>query len=1272
MIRRRARLFGVAVLALGLPLVDATASHATSWPVAPTWSASTGLGPTRPASCPPTTQSTTYPISPSDNVHVATGTVPWPAASSGNPEDYASYLHTSTSSPAQVPSNWSLDNSDWILGAERNADAAISSNPQELCGVEGNSVDTAWQTTTGAPTTTIAILDSGIEWCDPTIVDKIALNSAALPVPEDAAGKTKAQLGGTPSDADPYDLLGNGVLNVAQYADDPRVAATDAAYGGAFCATDTAERSSYTGISPEDLIRTFGTAMLPGGSPNPNYLNVQSPAGFTDAIAGWNFVDNTNDPIDDVTYGHGTGEAGDMAGAADASGGGVGACPSCMIIPVRVGTSFIASANAFAQGVAFSVDAGASIVSEALGAMDTTEQATQAIQYATDHGVPVVASSADEESEHANLPSSISNEVIDVNSTTRAKNGIGPNSSLLINGCTNYGPQLSVTVESSSCSSEATGKTAGIVGLAETTASQAMADHAITPYPGLTSATGQPVSLSSNEILQLVTMSADDIDFSTAAPAASPPAKRNNFALSSPSDFALLGVTSKRAPTKPGYDIYSGYGRIDAARIVQRIAAGQIPPEAALTSPTLGTVTDTTGTLQITGSVAAVRSPSYSWQLEVAPGTAPAEGAWRQIAAADNQTQPFSGTLATVNLADIASLFPGGTAALSGAPTDNAGNPAQDKFSYTLRLVVRDQSGQIGMSRSTVSMHHDATSVPALTMSLPSSLDAPVRIAKLATASGPTKVAIVPEADGTINAFTSTGAELPGWPVHTDPLPVHSSEPAFESGAITTPHGEIIGGIAVGNLSSSIGPATDVVATDYTGKIYAWDATGQLLPGWPVSSNASYSAPAARDRFNRLLPGFLGAPSLADLTGSGQLDVIASGMDRHVYAFSPGGTAVAGWPVLVIDPSKVSAVDPTTNHVTFAAGANPDQGTELLDTPAIGALSGSGSPDVIVASDEEYAEPLNASLDPLLSTILSAAGYLKNTANARVYALDPSGSGAGTQQGVVPTSGAYLPGWPAKVGDLEPGLLPTIGDGATASPTLARLGTSKRLTVITSSTAGPIYELQPDGTSALGSAGGLDKVLSQTPNTPGLANLVIPALGATAVAPVGSPSAKPSIVAATATLGRLLDQGYPGLQTPSSNGITAWNARSGKVASGFPGLMNDLQFLTSPIVANVAGPAAGGYVIQGSGLGDLRAYGKAGAVPEGWPKFTGGWVVAGAAEGQLTGLGKGVVMVGTRQGQLWAWSTGSKGCQANGSWPQVHHDLANTSNLATKLPPATC
>jgi hypothetical protein len=1269
------------VLALGLVAGLVLPGLAASAPAAAgnaAGAAHPGPGlPTRPASCPALTAGDTAgSAGTAGQPSSTTGSPVWPAAPAGtDPTDYAAYLHTPATAPPTWPSNWGIDGSNWKLASGRTTDTAVNSNSQQLCGVEGNSVDTAWQTTTGQPTTVLAVLDSGIDWCDPGVVDKIALNRAALPPPENAAGQTKAQLEAgsqTFGDTDPYDLDGSGVLDVAQYSGDPRVAATAAADGGDVCATSANQKpgDGYTGISPEDLIRTFADADLPGGGANPYVQSDSGPAGFTEAIAGWNFVDNNDDPYDDVAYGHGSGEAEDMGGAAGSLTKEVGACPSCMVLPVRVGTSFITTGDAFAQGVLFAVDSGATVVSEALGTLDTTATDTEAVAYATAHGVPIVASAADEESEHPNLPASASNQLIVVNSSTK-ETSWSPASYLYLNGCTNDGPQISVTVESASCSSEATGKTSGAVGLAESAAAQAVADGTITDYPGLTSATGAPVPLSANEVLQLVTMSADDVDLATAAPGADPPAPADNYAVSG---TGIPVGTTTAYPTTPGFDPYSGWGRLDAARMVQDIAAGDIPPEADITSPTADQILSPTGNLTVDGLVGAVRSSGYRYALYAAPGAAPdAAGDWHLVGQGSG-TGSTTGALATVSLAQVAALFPGGAAALAGGPVDGAGNPQPDRFTFTLRLVVTDASGRVGVSQTSDFLHRDPDLVAGFPVQLPSSLDASPRLAPLGP--GGENVLLVPEAGGTIHAYLPDGHELPGWPVRTDLLAAHTGEGAFTTGAVADPpRGEILGGVAVGALSGS-GPP-DVVVADTTGTVYAWNAAGQLLPGWPVHTDPAYSSPSARNADNRLLPGIFSAPSLADLTGDGQLDVMTSAMDRHVYAWSPSGQAVPGWPVLVIDPTQVQSVDPVTNQITFKVGSGVDEGTELLDTPAVGALSGSGPPDLVVGSDEEYDGPAHAALGSL-GSLLSAFGDT-STANARTYALYPDGSDHAAPPGApdppgLPDPGAFLPGWPVQVADLDPAVLPTIGDGVTASPVLAHLTGGSDLDVVTGSTVGPLYALTPGGASVFGTSGGLPRVTGSMAPGQSAAQVLdttIPSLGDPVVAPVGLATNRPSLVDASESLGRLLDEEEPGNQTPHLNQVGVWSSTNAGLAAGFPQQMNDFQFLTQPAVADLGGLVGGADVVQGSGLYDLRAYGANGRPVPGFPKLTGGWMVSSPAVGDW-GTGSHQVLVATtREGDLLVWQLPTPACASPGPWAQAHHDLANTQEL-TAAAPDTC
>src|SRR5215470_14889610 len=325
----------------------------------------------------------------------AHATFPFPAPPPGTPpQDYAAYLRLPATSPPVRPVDFT-GGTEWKLTSDPTGDPAIDTNPAELFGVQGMSVDLAWQVTTGRPDVLIAVLDSGIRWDDTGAMQdlrrKVHLNRGELPLPRDAAGHTKLEssAGGAFLNPDPYDLNDDGVFDVTDYANDARV--TDANGNGL--------------LDPQDLIRAFSNGTDDDGN------------GYVDDIAGWNFLDDDNDPFDEVSYGHGTGEAEDSTAEAD-NGGALGTCPNCMVLPVRVGDSFVADSNNFAQGVVFAVDSGAHIVQEALGAVNNTSFARAAIEYAWSQDVPIIASAADEESFHHNVPAA-NRHTITVNSVTR-------------------------------------------------------------------------------------------------------------------------------------------------------------------------------------------------------------------------------------------------------------------------------------------------------------------------------------------------------------------------------------------------------------------------------------------------------------------------------------------------------------------------------------------------------------------------------------------------------------------------------------------------------------------------------------------------------------------------------------------------------------------------------------------------------------------------------------------------------------------------------------
>jgi len=1150
------------------------------------------------------------------------------APSCTNVVDYQSYLFLPTTDPPTLPSEVSATNFRY----SSLVDPAVPATAQELFGVRGPSVDKAWQITTGRPDVVIAVLDSGIKWNSVgdmnDLAAKVHLNAAELPLPEGTSNG--------------YDRNGDGVFNVRDYLADGTHAQD----------SRVSDQNGNGIIDPEDLIKIFSDGVDDDGN------------GYVDDIAGWDFHENDNDPFDDVSYGHGTGEAEDSTAEAN-NGGDAGTAPNSMVIPVKVADSFVSDVNDFAKGVIFAVDSGVSVIQEANGSLDNTPFAQAAVDYAYGKGIPVIASAADEESFHHNYPSNY-NHTIPVNSI-RAQDGtfVQDHTYLLLNGCTNYGAHnVHVSIPSNSCSSEATGKGSGMAALIVAAARNLVDRGQLTNHP----VTGTP--LSANEVKQIFAATADDIDFS------------GNLALSTSSTVKvgfLTDLTSTRFPSHPGRDKYFGYGRVNADRAVRTLSAATIPPEADILTPSWFRNLDPTVTpsVAITGSTAAYRrAQNYTYTVEYGCGVDPVESEFQRpghlIASATPGAAITGGTLATWAIGGVTADCSFGSIVLPVADRDQF----DEIYNVTIRVQVVDNLGNLGEDRKVVSVHHDPDVKTGFPLDMQASGDSSPTLADL-DGNGVLDI-IVATADGRVHALDgATGAELPGWPVTTALDVLHTGSAGFTSLAVSTQvHESILSSVAVGDLDEN--GTMQVVVGSTQGKLYVFEADGSPRPGFPVSTNPAFSAPAIRNEANRLDPGFFASPALADLDRDGKLEIVIGAMDRHLYVWREDGTPQPGFPILMVDRS-VTTVNPLTDQVTWnLSGGQPvgSRGTKVVASPAIGDIDGDGWLEIVQGTNEEYVrgESCNVDISPFAHLFgLSAI-------NGRVYAV--AHDGALSPRVVGNPAGPFLPGWPVKIAIILDDLLPTVGHGVSQGAALADLDGDGVEEIAVQGSNGPVYVLRGDGSSYLGvSNSGKPITLSYDIDTHTPANsesvdfpLLFALLGSPTIGDLRGDGAR-EVVAGTAGTIKLIDAQAPARQEPGDNQITAWDPETGHVLDNFPRKIEDIMFFGNPTIADLDGDGVP-EIVTGSGGGLVHAVNAAGAQPTGWPKFTNNWMIPIPVVGDIDGDGLLEVAASSREGALTVWEATGSASSTAVQWNGFRHDRQRTGNVDSGvlpgLVPADC
>jgi hypothetical protein len=395
------------------------------------------------------------------------------------------------------------------------------------------------------------------------------------------------------------------------------------------------------------------------------------------------------------------------------------------------------------------------------------------------------------------------------------------------------------------------------------------------------------------------------------------------------------------------------------------------------------------------------------------------------------------------------------------------------------------------------------------------------------------------------------------------------------------------------------GPAPEVVETGMDGRLYAWSARGRRLHGFPY--RIRLHRPAEKGRLDSAI---YSSPALADLSGNRKLEIVFGAADQRVYAVRGNGTDAPGWPVLARDGDSIA---------------------KILSSAAVGDLDGDRSPDVVIGTGESY------------GTTPATSG--------RVYAFS--------------SRGKLLGGWPIAPSALAANSIPLVGQGVPDSPSLADVDGDGADEVAVAAFTGQPELYDGDGTR-LGGAGGQShfQVAGRGASSPATAPAII-ALGANGAFGRLSQNGALGFFGGAVDFRLAQAQLSPATKVPFEHLLGGWDAASGSWLPAFPIPTEGWEIVTAPAIADVDGDR-GAEVINGTSGNLLHAFSADGSEPPGWPKNAAGWLLASPAVGDVDGDRRIEVVDVTRDGYLFDWNTPTRARPRALQWTSFRHDRRNS------------
>ncbi|MDP2344588.1 MAG: S8 family peptidase [Deltaproteobacteria bacterium] len=183
------------------------------------------------------------------------------------------------------------------------------------------------------------------------------------------------------------------------------------------------------------IVAVIDTGVSPGLLPNGKKSKFKRVPDLkeTEIVAGFNFVDNNQDPSDG--NGHGTHVAGTISQATNNAFGVVGLAPKSKIMPIKVlsdrGSGTVAD---IANGIRFAADNGAKVINMSLGGGMYSSTLARAVKYAHDKGVTVACAAGNGSRQKVEYPAAYDGCV--------AVSALGPDGKLAF--YSSYGKELDI------------------------------------------------------------------------------------------------------------------------------------------------------------------------------------------------------------------------------------------------------------------------------------------------------------------------------------------------------------------------------------------------------------------------------------------------------------------------------------------------------------------------------------------------------------------------------------------------------------------------------------------------------------------------------------------------------------------------------------------------------------------------------------------------------------------------------------------------------------